>query len=60
MNLNKMKLQVFRFNKRAVASYEKCGFSLEGTLKEELFRFGKFHDIYYMGLLRKDWVNLQG
>ncbi|MER2128355.1 GNAT family protein [Solibacillus sp.] len=59
MNLNKVKLQVFSFNKRAVASYEKCGFSLEGTLKEELFRFGKFHDIYVMGLLRKDWVNLR-
>lgn len=59
MNLNKVKLQVFSFNKRAVASYEKCGFSLEGTLKEELFRFGRFYDIYYMGLIRKDWINLQ-
>jgi len=55
MNINKVKLQVFGYNKRAICSYEKCGFLLEGTLKEELFRFGKYHDIYVMGLLRRDW-----
>lgn len=57
MNVNKVKLQVFDFNKRAICSYEKCGFFLEGTLKEELFRFGEYHDIHIMGLLRKDWEN---
>ena len=55
MNVNKVKLQVFGYNKRAIGSYEKCGFLVEGTLKEELFRFGEYHDIYVMGLLRKDW-----
>jgi len=55
MNVNKVKLQVFGYNKRAIGSYEKCGFQLEGTLREELFRFGKHHDILVMGLLRKDW-----
>ena len=57
MNINKVKLQVFGYNKRAIRSYEKCGFHVEGTLKEELFRFGKYHDIYVMGVLRKNWKN---
>ncbi|MRH41326.1 GNAT family N-acetyltransferase [Aquibacillus halophilus] len=57
MNINKVKLQVFSFNKAAIRSYQKCGFTLEGTLREELFRFGEFHDIFIMGILRKDWVN---
>lgn len=57
MNVNKVKLQVFSYNKRAILSYEKCGFLVEGILKEELFRFGKYHDIYVMGLLRTDWEN---
>ncbi|PEE34648.1 GNAT family N-acetyltransferase, partial [Bacillus pseudomycoides] len=35
----------------------KCGFSVEGNLKEELFRLGSYHDIHIMGLLRKDWEN---
>ncbi len=55
MNVNKVKLQVFAYNQRAIGSYEKCGFQLEGTFREELFRFGKYHDILVMGLLRKDW-----
>ncbi|WP_124069819.1 GNAT family N-acetyltransferase [Filibacter tadaridae] len=55
MNVNKVKLQVFGYNQRAIGSYEKCGFQLEGTFREELFRFGKYHDILVMGLLRKDW-----
>src|SRR5690625_2102459 len=55
INVNKVKLQVFGYNKRAIGSYEKCGFQLEGTLREELFRFGKYHDILVMGLLRHDW-----
>ncbi|MCR8856638.1 GNAT family N-acetyltransferase [Bacillus pseudomycoides] len=57
MNVNKVKLQVFSYNKRAIASYEKCGFSVEENLKEELFRFGSYHDIHIMGLLRKDLEN---
>lgn len=55
MNVNKVKLQVFGYNQRAIGSYEKCGFQLEGTFREELFRFGKYHDVLVMGLLRKDW-----
>ncbi|GAE35744.1 ribosomal-protein-S5p-alanine acetyltransferase [Halalkalibacter akibai JCM 9157] len=55
MNVNKVKLQVFGFNKKAIRSYEKCGFRLEGTLREELFRFGKYQDVCVMGILRGDW-----
>lgn len=55
MHINKVKLQVFSYNEQAIASYKKCGFTHEGTLREELFRFGTFHDVHCMGLLRKDW-----
>ncbi|TLS36727.1 GNAT family N-acetyltransferase [Pseudalkalibacillus caeni] len=56
MNVNKVKLEVFAFNKQAIRSYEKCGFSVEGTLREEIFRYGKFHDVLVMGLLRRDYI----
>ncbi|AQQ51887.1 GNAT family N-acetyltransferase [Planococcus lenghuensis] len=55
MRLNKIKLEVYSFNPQAVASYEKCGFKVEGTLREELFRFGAYHDSHLMGLLRREW-----
>ncbi|WP_251551511.1 GNAT family N-acetyltransferase [Neobacillus muris] len=56
MNINKIKLHVFGFNQRAIRSYEKCGFKTEGILREELFRFGQFQDVFTMGLLRREWT----
>ncbi|MEH6849840.1 GNAT family N-acetyltransferase [Bacillus pseudomycoides] len=58
IHINKIKLQVFSFNANAIRSYEKCHFVKEGTLRNEIFRFGKFHDVYIFGLLREDWNDL--
>lgn len=59
IHVNKIKLQVFSFNANAIRSYEKCHFVREGILRNEIFRFGTFHDVYLFGLLREDWNNLQ-
>ena len=59
IHINKIKLQVFSFNAIAIRSYEKCHFVKEGTLRNEIFRFGAFHDVYIFGLLREDWEKHQ-
>ena len=53
--IRKIKLYVFSFNKRAIKSYEKCGFSEEAVLKEELFRNGEYHDRIVMSLFRENY-----
>ena len=53
--MEKIKLDVFSFNKKAIRLYKKIGFQHEGTLKNELFRFGEFHDIELFALLREQW-----
>ncbi|WP_289136972.1 GNAT family N-acetyltransferase [uncultured Brevibacillus sp.] len=55
VSINKIKLDVFSFNKAAIRSYEKCGFTKEGILRNEIFRFGQFHDVILFGLLREEW-----
>ncbi|MDF2520434.1 MAG: acetyltransferase [Clostridia bacterium] len=55
MNINKVKLFVYSFNERAVKSYEKCGFAREGVLRQEIFRDGKYHDEYIMGILKDEF-----
>lgn len=57
--INKIKLQVFSFNQAAIRSYEKCGFTKEGVLRNEIFRFGEFHDLIIFGLLRGEWSALR-
>ncbi|WP_304943306.1 GNAT family N-acetyltransferase [Vallitalea guaymasensis] len=56
MNINKIKLNVYSFNKRALKCYEKCGFKTEGVLRKELYREGNYHDIIVMGLLKEEFV----
>lgn len=55
LNLNRVQLDVYDYNKRAIKSYEKVGFVHEGTRRQALFREGVYHDIHIMGLLREDW-----
>ncbi|MGR3205007.1 GNAT family N-acetyltransferase [Bacillus glycinifermentans] len=55
MNLHRVYLRVFSFNKKAIRLYEKLGFSHEGTSREALFREGVWHDIVHMGLLQGEY-----
>ena len=57
-NLHKVGLGVYGFNKCAIRSYEKVGFRTEGVLREEIFRFGRYHDKVMMGLLCSEWTPL--
>ncbi|TCS93456.1 GNAT family N-acetyltransferase [Hazenella coriacea] len=57
MNLNRVSLRVFSFNKKAINLYEKLGFKHEGTSRQCLFRRGVWHDIVHMGLLQNEYLN---
>lgn len=59
-NVNKVKLMVFDFNKRAIKSYEKCGFKTEAMLRESVFRFGKYNDMRSMAILKEDYFKNRG
>ncbi|MFP4544790.1 MAG: GNAT family N-acetyltransferase [Candidatus Kapaibacterium sp.] len=37
---------------------KKCGFTEEGLMKEHVFHFGKFDDLHFYGLLRKNYEEL--
>ncbi len=55
MNLNRIALDVYDFNERAIASYRKCGFVEEGRRRKDIFRDGAYIDVVMMSLLREDW-----
>lgn len=54
MNINKISLGVYSFNKRAIRCYEKCGFKVEGVLKQEVYTGGKYYDKILMALFKED------
>ncbi|MFQ6000848.1 MAG: GNAT family N-acetyltransferase [Anaerolineae bacterium] len=55
LNLHRLYLSVFDFNKRAIRCYEKCGFRQEGVLRESLFRAGRYQNEILMGILRQEF-----
>jgi diamine N-acetyltransferase len=55
LNLNRINLRVYASNPRARRSFDKAGFVLEGTMREALFRCGKYVDVYLMSVLRSEW-----
>jgi RimJ/RimL family protein N-acetyltransferase len=60
LNLRRLSLNVFEYNPRAIRSYEKLGFQVEGREREWLRRNGRRWDLIYMGLMRRDWEVTEG
>ncbi len=54
LNLRRISLAVHSYNERAVKSYEKVGFKLEGRMRGEGWRDGTHYDGLYMGILREE------
>src|ERR1700722_17174582 len=54
LNLNRVWLHVHEFNERGVRPYKKVGFQVEGRLRQDCFRDGRYWDTFVMGILRED------
>lgn len=60
LNLHRVGLEVYSFNKRAIRSYEKVGFKVEGVQRDAVFVDYEFHDVVSMGLLVNDFREICG
>jgi RimJ/RimL family protein N-acetyltransferase len=59
VGLHRVGLSVFSFNTRAVRSYEKVGFRLEGRLRDAIWRDGRYWDELQMGIVESEWRERQ-
>ena len=60
MGLHRVGLAVFAFNERAIRSYEKVGFVVEGRAREAIYRDGRYWDEIDMSVLESEWRATQG
>lgn len=60
LNMHRVSLDVFGYNRRAIRSYEKAGFVLEGVQRKIVRREGQRWDVHFMGVLKEDWLRKQG
>ncbi|HPF87519.1 MAG TPA: GNAT family protein [Candidatus Limiplasma sp.] len=57
LGLERVELEVYAENKRAVRCYEKAGFVYEGTRRHAAMVNGKHADVNMMSVLKADWEN---
>ncbi len=58
LNLNRIQLHVAVENQFAVRAYKKCGFIIEGTLREAMYHHNKYCDFYLMSILRSEFYKM--
>jgi len=55
LNLHRVELDVFAYNKRGIRCYEKCGFRYGGKKREAHFMAGAYHDILIYDILASEF-----
>ncbi|WP_439127978.1 GNAT family N-acetyltransferase [Polaribacter sp.] len=56
MNLHRIDLGVYDFNKNAIKCYQKCGFKIEGLLIENTKIGSKYWSTYNMSIINKNYA----
>jgi len=56
LNLHKLYLIVDETNEKAIHVYTRAGFTKEAVLKDEYFIKGSYHDVVYMSIFQKDYL----
>jgi RimJ/RimL family protein N-acetyltransferase len=59
LGLHRVALFVFEFNERAIRTYRRCGFVIEGRSRESIYRDGRWWDELAMSVLESDWRALR-
>jgi len=57
-NLHRLTVDTWDGNERAIKTYQKVGFQIEGRQKEARYVLGQYHDSILLGLLKRDFLAL--
>lgn len=58
LGLNRVYAYALDFNTGSIRAKEKCGFKIEGTLRQSSYKEGRFYDAIFLGITRTDWNKL--
>lgn len=56
LNMRKLLSRVYSFNERSSAYNLHCGYTLEGRLRQHVYRNGSYHDMLLFGLFREEFA----
>lgn len=59
LNLNKIYGDVLHTNTKVLNIHKHFGYTIEGTLREQVVKNGQYYDMIKIGILKKEWMELQ-
>jgi len=59
LNLHKIRTRAFMENEASKRALQKAGYRQSGTQHEEMYRDGRWHDIWMGEVMRADWEKAQ-
>ncbi|WP_350019928.1 GNAT family N-acetyltransferase [Priestia flexa] len=57
LNLNCLIANILNYNIGSQKLFEKCRFTLEGKLRDRIYKNGAYQDVYSYSLLKRDFIN---
>lgn len=58
LNLRRINSRVISFNKRSLKCQLKCGYEIEGAMKKEIYKSGRYYDLITLAVFRRGWFKL--
>jgi RimJ/RimL family protein N-acetyltransferase len=55
LGLHRVGVRVFAFNASGHDFFHRCGFTDEGVERDGVFKLGRYHDVWFMGMLEPDF-----
>lgn len=59
VNLHRLDGSWIDYNTASKKLYEKCGWNVEGTKKEAVYRNGKYHDLQIAGITKDEYIAIK-
>jgi len=58
LNLRKVCSSVYSSNPRSLRCHQNCGFEIEGTKRQQIFKNGTYQDEIILGVFRDEWEKI--
>ena len=59
LKFNKLVSEVLAFNEIIIKIHQRFGSKIEGTLRQHIFKNGKYHDVIVLGILKEEWEKIK-
>ena len=58
LRLNRVSATFLDYNIPSQAAFKRCGFQIEGRMRQHIYKNGKFHDLLFAGILRDEYYQI--